>query len=71
VVIFRIITWEGHEARMGETRSAHRVLWESVKERKRLLGRPKCTREDNSDVGCARMGWLSEDWFNLAWDRGK
>jgi hypothetical protein len=51
---------------MGENRNAHRVLWESVRERKSLLGRPRPTREDNSDVGCTKVGWLGENWFNVA-----
>jgi len=66
VVKFRRIRWEGHEARMGENRNAHRVLWESVRERKRLFGRPRCRRVDNSDVDCTKIGWLGEEWFNLA-----
>jgi hypothetical protein len=56
---------------MGENRNAHRVLSESVRERKRLLGRPRCTRVDNSDVGCTKVGWFGEEWFNLASDRDK
>jgi hypothetical protein len=51
---------------MGENRNAHRVLSESERERKRMLRRPRCTRVDNSDVGCTKMGWLGEEWFNLA-----
>ena len=42
----RRISWAGHVARMGESRSVYRVLvWKP--EGKRPLGRPRLTWKDN------------------------
>jgi len=52
----------GHVARMGERRSAHRVLV-GKPEGKGSLGRPRCRWEDNikmdpKEVGCGAMDWI-------------
>jgi len=65
--IFRVIKskrmrYEGHVARMGESRSVYRVLVMKP-EGKRPLGRPRRKWDDNikmdlQDVGCGGMGWI-------------
>jgi len=62
--------WTGHVARIGERKGVHRVLV-GKSERKRPLGRPRRTWEDNikmdlQDVGCGGM-----DWMELAQDRDR
>ena len=42
--------WEGHVARMGERRGVYRVLV-GKPERKRPLGRPRRSWEDNIKLG--------------------
>jgi hypothetical protein len=67
VIKSRRMIWEGHVTRMGENRNAYRVFFlESLRERKRLLGRPRFRWEDNSNVSFKEIGWLGEDWFSLA-----
>ena len=62
--------WAGYIARMGERRSACRVLV-GKREGKKPLVKPSHRWEDNikmdlQDVGCGGM-----DWIELAWDRDR
>jgi hypothetical protein len=48
--------WAGHVARMGENRSAHRILVRRP-EGTRPLGRPRRRWEDNIKMDLEEMGW--------------
>jgi hypothetical protein len=62
----RRMRWEEHVARMGEKRSAYRIL--VVKpEGKRLLGRPRRRWEDNISMDRSEIGWVV--WTGLIWLR--
>jgi len=53
---------------MGDRRGLYRVLeWKS--EGKRLLGRPRRRREDNSEMGLPEVGSGGTDWIELAQDK--
>jgi hypothetical protein len=45
--------------------------WESQKERKRPLGRPRHRREDNMEEHLQEIGWGGMDWIDLAQDRDR
>jgi hypothetical protein len=64
----RRIGWAGHEARMGQKRTAYRILV-GKPERKRPLGRPRHRWEDNIRMDLREIGWGGLDWFDLAQDR--
>ena len=55
--------WAGHVARVGERRSAYRILV-GKHEGKRTLGRPRRRREDNINME-------SMDWIELDQDRDR
>jgi hypothetical protein len=38
-------------------------------EKKRPLGRPRCTQEDNAKIDLRETGWSSIGWTDLAQDR--
>jgi hypothetical protein len=65
--IIRRMRWAGRVARMGETRNAYRVLV-GKPERKRPLGRPRCTWVDNVKMDLRETGWGGMDWIDLAQD---
>ena len=70
VIKSRRMRWEGHVARMGESRGVYRVLV-GKPEGKRPLGRPRSRWEDNTkmdfqEVGCGNMGCIE-----LAQDRDR
>jgi len=48
--------WAGHVARMGERRSAYRVMVEKP-EGRRTIGRSRCIWEDNIKIDRQEMGW--------------
>jgi len=52
----RRMRWEGHVVRMGERRSAYRVLV-GKPEGKRPLQRPRFRREDNITMDFQEVGW--------------
>jgi hypothetical protein len=56
-------------ARLGEKRSAHRILVGKPEE-KRLLGRPIRRWADNIKMDLKEIGWGGMNWINLAQDRG-
>jgi len=55
--------------RMGERRSAYRVLV-GKPDGKRLLGRPRRGWDDNINMNVREVGWDME-WIDLAQDRDK
>jgi hypothetical protein len=59
--------WAGHVALMEETRNAYRILV-GKPERKRQLGRPTRSWEDNNKMGLKEIGRGGKDWINLASD---
>ena len=70
VIKSRRMGWEGHVARMGESRGVYSVLVEKP-EGNGPLGRPMRRWEDNikmdfQEVGCGYM-----DWIELAQDRDR
>jgi hypothetical protein len=60
--------WVGHVARRGERRGVYRVLV-GKPERKRPLGRPRRTWEDNIKMDLQEFGCGGVDWIELAQDR--
>jgi hypothetical protein len=62
----RRLKWTGHVARMGERRSAYRVLM-GKPERKRSLGRPRSKWEDTIKMDLKQLGWGS--WTESTWLR--
>jgi hypothetical protein len=69
--IVRVVTsrrWEGHVKRMVEVRGVYRVLV-GKPERKRPLGRPRHTWEDNIKDNLQEV--VGGDWMELAQDRNR
>jgi hypothetical protein len=70
--IFRVIKsrrmrWAGHVPRIGEGRGVYRVLfWRP--ERKRLLGRPRPSWEDNIKMDLREIWIDGANWIRLAQD---
>jgi hypothetical protein len=64
VIESRRMRWVGHVARMGEGRSAYRVLV-GKPEGKRLLGRPGYRWEDNIKLDLRDMGIDGANWIQL------
>jgi len=60
----------GHVARMGEIRSADKVLV-GKPEGKRPLGRPMCRWKDNIKMDLKEVGCGTMDWIGLAQDRDR
>ena len=62
--------WVRHLARVGERRSAYRVLV-GKPEGKRPLGRPRRRWEDNIKVNLQEVGCVGVHWIDLPqdWDR--
>ena len=65
-VIKSRIRWAGNVARMGEKRGVYRVLM-GKPEGNRLVGRPRCRREDIQmdlqEVGCGV--WTGTSWLRI------
>ena len=57
-------------AHMRERRGVHRVLF-GKPERKRPVGRPRRTWEDNIKVDLQEVSWSCGDWMELAQDRDR
>jgi hypothetical protein len=53
---------------MSEKRNAYRIFM-GKPERKRPLGRPRRTWEDNIKMDLREIGWGSMDWIALAHNR--
>jgi hypothetical protein len=66
----RKMRWTGHVARMGETRTAYRLLV-GKPEGKRPLGRPRRRWVDNIGIDLGEAGWGDVDWIGLAQDRNR
>ncbi|KAJ4429592.1 hypothetical protein ANN_21777 [Periplaneta americana] len=66
----RRLRWAEHVARMGESRSAYRVLV-GRPEGKRPLGRPRRRWEDNIKMDLREVGYDDRDWINLAQNRDR
>jgi hypothetical protein len=64
----RRMKWAGHIARMGETRSAYRILVGNPGGG-RLLGRPRRMWVDNIKMDLRELGLDCMDWIDLAQDR--
>jgi transcription termination factor 2 len=64
IIKSRRMRWAGHVARMGDKRSAHRLLVG-----KRPLGRPRRRRVDNIRMDLGEVGCGDVDWIGLAKDR--
>ena len=58
--------WEGHVARMGESRGVYKVLV-GKPEAKRPLGRPRRRREDNIKMDIQEV--VVGTWTGLIWLR--
>jgi len=56
--------WAGHVLRIGDRRSAYRILV-GVSEGKRALGRPMDRLEDNNKMDLQYDGW--EAWAGFLW----
>jgi hypothetical protein len=59
-----------HIARMGEKRTAYRLLMGKPKGR-RPLGIPRRRWLDNIRMDLVEVGWDNVDWIGLAQDRGR
>jgi hypothetical protein len=59
----RRMRWEGHVARMGETRNAYRILVENQTER------GYWEDQDNIKMDLREIGCDGTDWIDLAQDR--
>jgi hypothetical protein len=66
IIKARRMRWAGHVARMGEKRTAFRLL-----EGRRPLGRPRRRWLDNIRIDLVEVGWGDVDWIGLAQDRGR
>jgi hypothetical protein len=62
--------WAGHGARTGEERVVHTVLV-GKPERKRPLGRPRRTWEDNIKMDLQEVGCGGMDWIGLVQERDR
>jgi hypothetical protein len=66
----RRMRWAGHVTRMGERRSAYRILV-GRPEGRRPLGRPRRRWEDNIKMDLQEVGWGGMDWSDMAQDRDR
>jgi hypothetical protein len=57
----RCMRWAGHVARMGEKRTAYRILV-GKPEGKSPLGRPRRRCVDNIKMDLREIGWDGMDW---------
>jgi hypothetical protein len=68
IIKSRRMRWAGYVARMGEKRTAYRILV-GKPEGKRPLGRLRRRWEDNIKKDLRETGWGGMDWIDLAQDR--
>jgi hypothetical protein len=59
----RRMRWAGHVARMGEMRTAYRILM-GKPEGRRPLGRPRRRWVDNIKMDLREIGWDGMDWID-------
>jgi hypothetical protein len=70
VIKSRRLRWAGHVVRMGEERSAYRILV-GRPEGRRPLRRPRRRWEDNIKMDIREVGWEDMNWIELAQDRDR
>jgi hypothetical protein len=70
IIKSRSMMWAGQVARMGEKRSAYRLLI-GKPEGRRPLGRPRRRWLDNVRMDLVEVGWRDVDWIGLAQDRSR
>jgi hypothetical protein len=70
IIKSRRMRWAGHVARMGEKRSAYRLLVGNP-EGKRPLGRPRRGWVDNIRMALGEVAWGNVDWIGLPQDRNR
>jgi hypothetical protein len=68
IIKSRRMRWAGHVARMGEKRTAYRILV-GMPEGKRRLGRPRRRWVDNIKIDLREIGWDGVDWIDMAQDK--
>jgi hypothetical protein len=66
----RKIRWAGQVARMGDKRTAYRILV-GKPEGKRALGSTRRKWEDYVKTDLGEVGWGGMDWIHLAQDRAQ
>jgi hypothetical protein len=67
MIMSKRMRWAGHVARMGDKRSAYRILV-GKPEGERPLGRPRRRWVDNIKIDLREIGWDGMDWIDLAQD---
>jgi hypothetical protein len=70
IIKLRRMRWAGHVSRMGEKRTAYRLLV-GKPEGKRPLGRPRRRWVDNIGMDLGAVGWGDVNSINLAQDRNR
>jgi hypothetical protein len=70
IIKSRRMRWEGHVARMGEKRTAYRLLV-GKPEGKRPLRRPRRRWVGNIRMELGEVGWGDVNWIGLAQDRNR
>jgi hypothetical protein len=68
IIESRRMRWAGHVARMGEKRTAYRIVV-GKPEGKKPLGRPKRRWVDNIKMDLTKIRWHGVDWMDVAQDR--
>jgi hypothetical protein len=64
----RILRWEGHVAKMEESRSAFKILT-GKSTGKKPLGTPRSRWEDNIRIDLKEIGINTRNWVDSAQDR--
>jgi hypothetical protein len=70
IIKARRMRWAGHVARMGEKKSAYRLLVGKPGGR-RPLGRPRRRWVNNIRMDLVEVGWGDVDWIGFAQDRDR
>jgi hypothetical protein len=70
IIKSRRMRWAGHVARLGEKRTAYRLLV-GKPEGKTPLGRPRCRWVDNIRMDLGEVGWSDVDWIGVGQDRNR
>jgi hypothetical protein len=70
IIKSRRMRWVGHIVRIGEKRTAYRLLV-GKPEGKRPLGRRRRRCVDNIRMELGEVGWGDVDWIGLAKDRNR
>jgi hypothetical protein len=67
----RRMSWTRLVTCMREKRNAYIVFLGGKSERKKLVGRPRCSLENIFKVDHQEMGWDDMDWICLVLDKGR